>query len=590
MLALAQIVARLRGGTHGPDRGPWKPRRAGAKLGRMQIRRELLEHDGHLRLGTELLHDPRRNKGTAFAPAERDALRLRGLLPPHVFTLAEQVQRALSHIRGAPDDLQRYVAMAAVQDRNETLYFRLLLDHLTELMPIVYTPTVGKACQEFGNLFRRPRGLFISAEDRGRIGELLRNWPVRDVRVIVVTDGQRILGLGDLGAHGMGIPVGKLNLYTACAGVDPHACLPITLDVGCDNAALRDDLFYVGLKRPRLTGAAYAEFLEEFVTEVGRAYPRVLLQFEDFGNQHAFELLARYRDRICCFNDDIQGTAAVALAGMLTAMRTLGRQLADQRLLFFGAGEAGTGIADLVCAELVAGGMAPDDARRRCWFVDSGGLVVRQRERLAAHKLPYAHEGGFVADLEAAVRALKPTALIGVSGQPQTFTQPVLAAMAAHNDRPIVFALSNPTSKAECTARQAYEWTGGRALFASGSPFDPVELDGRRHVPGQGNNAYVFPGVGLGIVASGARRVPDELFLIAARTLAAATSPDDLATGCLFPPLANIRAVSLRIATAVAEQAWAAGLAPGPRPADVLEHVRTQVYEPNYGSYLVGDA
>ena len=537
----------------------------------MTIRRDLLEHEGHLRLGTELLHDPKRNKGTAFSEAERDALRLRGLLPPHVFREQEQVARALANIRRSPDPLQRYIAMASLQDRNETLYFRVLLDNLEELMPIVYTPTVGEACQKFGHIFRRPRGLFVSAADRGRIDDVLANWPSRDVRAIVVTDGERILGLGDLGAHGMGIPVGKLNLYTACAGLNPHVCLPITLDVGTNDSALLGDPMYVGLRQPRLTGADYDAFVEEFVTAVARAFPRALLQWEDFGNKNAFRLLSTWRERICCFNDDIQGTAAVALAGVLSALRLTGGTLADHRILFLGAGEAGTGIADLVVAELVRGGMAVDEARRRCWFVDSKGLVTAQRDDLAAHKRPYAHEHAFTRELERAVEVLRPSALIGVSGQPQTFTRPIVEAMARHHERPLVFALSNPTSKAECTAEQAYRWSGGRAI---GSPFAPVELDGRRFVPGQGNNAYVFPGVGLGVVAAEARRIPDEFFGLAARTLAGMTTERDLDSGCLYPPLPEIRRVSLRIATAIATHVWDQGLTDAPRPADVEAHVR----------------
>jgi len=552
----------------------------------MEMRRDLLEHGGHLRLGTELLHDPRRNKGTAFPEDERDALKLRGLLPPHVASQSEQVERALENIRRTPDPLQRYITMSALQDRNETLYFRVLLEHLTELMPIVYTPTVGEACQKFGHIFRRPRGLFVSAEDRGRVGEVLANWPVDDVRVIVVTDGERILGLGDLGAHGMGIPVGKLNLYTACAGVHPDVCLPITLDVGTNNSALLGDPMYVGLRRPRLRGEEYDALVDEFVTEVQRRYPRVLLQFEDFGNQNAFRLLARYRDRICSFNDDIQGTASVALAGVLASLRVTGGTLEQQRFLFQGAGEAGTGIADLIVAELCARGMDVAEARRRCWFVDSRGLVCRARTDLAAHKLPYAHEHEPVQGLLAAAQALRPTALIGVSGQPQTFTEEVVRAVASCHARPLVFALSNPTSKAECTARQAYEWSQGRAIFASGSPFDPVELGGRTFVPGQGNNAYVFPGVGLGVVGSGARRVPNELFGVAARTLAAMASEQDLAAGCLYPPLTEIRRVSFEIAVAVAEYAWAEDLCDAPRPDDVRAHLRAFVYEPDYVHYL----
>ena len=537
----------------------------------------------------DLLHDPRLNHGTAFTPAERDALGLRGLLPPRVFSEAAQVDRNIQSLRRKPSDFERYVALSALAERNQTLFYKVLLTHLTELMPIVYTPTVGEACQRYGYIYQRSRGLFVSADDRGRIRDVLRNWPIEDVRVIVVTDGSRILGLGDLGAHGMGIPVGKLTLYTVCAGVHPDHCLPITLDVGCDNAVMRDDPLYVGLQRPRLQGAEYDAFLEEFVQAVQEVFPRTLLQFEDFSNHVAFTLLERWRDRICCFNDDIQGTAAVAVAGMFSALRITGRPLAAQRVLFVGAGEAGIGIADLLCNALVAQGVPLATARQQCWFFDSKGLVSASRQDLNAHKQRYAHAAptGAGGDLLAAVQALRPTALIGVSGQTGAIPQPVVAAMAAANERPIVFALSNPTSKAECTAEQAYTWSQGRAIFASGSPFPPVRWQGKELVPGQGNNAYIFPGVGLGVVASGSRRVPEAMFAIAARTLAAQTTQADLDRGCLYPPLASIREVSLHIAAAVAEHAFASGLASVPRPADVLAWLRPQVYVPDY-TPLVG--
>jgi malate dehydrogenase (oxaloacetate-decarboxylating)(NADP+) len=548
--------------------------------------RRLIDQAGHLRLGTELLHDPRRNKGTAFTAAERDALKLRGLLPPRVFTEAEQVVRALGHVRRGSSDIEKYVALAALQDRNETLFARVLVDNLPELMPIVYTPTVGEACQKFGHIFQRPRGLFVSADDRGRIGEVLGNWPEKNVRVIVVTDGSRILGLGDLGAHGMGIPVGKLNLYAACAGIDPGACLPITLDVGTDNADLLQDPLYIGLRRRRLADAQYDAFLEEFVAALHERFPAALVQFEDFANQRAFALLDRYRDELCCFNDDIQGTAAVALAGILSALRLTGGTLADQRLLLFGAGEAALGIAGLTVAELVAAGLDEQQARAHCWLFDSQGLVVAERRQLAARKQPYAHAHARIADLTGAVRALRPTALIGVSGQPQAFTQSVIEAMAELNARPLIFALSNPTPKAECTAHQAYAWSGGRAVFASGSPFAPVRYAGRTFVPGQGNNAWVFPGVGLGVVASGARRVTDEMFRAAAGVLARQASHTDLDAGCLYPPLTRIRDVSATIAAAVAGIAFDRGLTDGERPADLLAHVRAQMYEPIYPKYV----
>jgi malate dehydrogenase (oxaloacetate-decarboxylating)(NADP+) len=535
--------------------------------------------------GIALLRDPHLNKGTAFSDAERDALGLRGLLPPHVFSESEQEERVLAQVRRGATDLDKYMALSALQERNETLFFRILYRHLDEMMPIVYTPTVGEACQKFGHIYQRPRGLFVSIDDRGRIESVLRNWPVRDVQVIVVTDGARILGLGDLGANGMGIPVGKLALYTACAGIEPRTCLPITLDVGTNNESLLADPMYIGLRRHRADGAEYDEFIEEFVAAVQAVFPNVLLQFEDFANNHAFELLQRYQDRLCCFNDDIQGTASVALAGILASLRITGMRLADHRFLFLGAGEAGIGIADLIVSELVDGGMAADEARKLCWFCDSQGLVVKSRSHLAAHKLPYAHEHAWTDNLLDAVRALRPTALIGVSGQAQSFTGPIVTAMAELNERPMVFALSNPTSKAECTARQAYTWTSGRAIFASGSPFPAVEIEGRTHVPGQGNNSYIFPGVGLGVIASGATRVTEEMFRAAARTLAKETSKAELETGCLYPSLARIRDVSARIACAVAEVAHARDLATVARPHELLPAVKARQYHPEYHRY-----
>jgi malate dehydrogenase (oxaloacetate-decarboxylating)(NADP+) len=534
----------------------------------------------------EILNDPRYNKGTAFTEAERDVLGLRGLLPARVFTPAEQEARVLGNFRRKTSDLEKYIFLTALLDRNEALFYRVVLDNLEETLPIIYTPTVGEACSRFGRIFRRPRGLYVSAHDRGRVARLLRNWPERDVRVIVVTDGERILGLGDLGAHGMGIPIGKLSLYTACAGVHPAQCLPVMLDVGTNNEDLLRDPLYIGLVEHRLRGRAYDELVDEFVHAARRRFPGVLIQFEDFATEHAFRLLARYRDRACVFNDDIQGTAAVTLAGLQSATRITRRPLVEQVLLFFGAGEAAIGIADLVSTAMRLDGLSPDEARRRCWFVDSKGLVVRSRTDLQAHKQPYAQDHAPLRDLDDVVRAVRPTALIGVSGQPQTFTEPVLRAMAALNDRPVVLALSNPTSRSECTAEQAYGWSDGRAVFASGSPFPPVSLNGRRFVPGQANNAYIFPGVGLGVVVSGARRVTDEMFTVAAQTLAAATHASALETGTLFPPISGIRAVSHAIAVAVARLAYGAGLASRAQPEDMEAEVRQAMYEPEYPTYM----
>jgi len=537
--------------------------------------------------GVTLLQNPGLNKGTAFSAAERDALGLKGLLPPHVCSQVEQVSRVLGNLRRLDNPLEKYIFLTSLHDRNEALFFRILMENPDEMLPIVYTPTVGLACEKFGHIFQRPRGIFVTAEDRGQVKELLRNWPHRDVAMIVVTDGERILGLGDLGSSGMGIPVGKLSLYTACAGIHPTQCLPVMLDVGTNNPTLRDDPLYLGLPRPRLTGAAYDELIEEFVSAAVEVFPGVVIQFEDFANHNAFRLLTKYRDRICTFNDDIQGTAAVALSGLCSALRVTGTPLDRQRVLFLGAGEAATGIADLVVAALVAGGADPAQARRSCWLFDSKGLVVASRlGELAEHKLPYAHQHAPQADFVAAIRELEPTAVIGVAAKAGGFTQAVVEAMCALNPRPIIFALSNPTSKSECTAEQAYAWSAGKALFACGSPFDPVTIGTRTWVPRQGNNSYIFPGVGLGTIAVRSRRVTDEMFLAAATALAAQVTQHDLDQGSLFPPLAQVRDVSMKLAVAVAEVAFRQGHAGIERPADLLAHVRSCMYDPAYPQYV----
>ncbi len=535
--------------------------------------------------GMALLHDPLLNKGTGFTERERDALGLRGLLPPHVHTQDEQMARVLQNLRGMADPLDKFVALNALHDRNEALFFRVICDHVDEMQPLIYTPTVGLACQRFSQIFQRPRGIFISANDRGRVTSVLRNWP-HQAGIIVVTDGERILGLGDQGAQGMGIPVGKLSLYTACAGIHPSLCLPVTIDVGTNNATLLADPFYIGLRQHRITGAAYDDLIDELITAAREVFPGVVIQFEDFANHNAFRLLAKYRDRICTFNDDIQGTASVALAGVFSALRVTGGKLADQRLLFLGAGEAATGIADLAVAAMVAHGLDKAAARQRCWLVDSRGLVVKGRTDLVEHKRPYAHEHAPIGDFPSAVKALKPTAIIGVAAVGGTFTREVIEEMARINPRPIVFALSNPTSKAECTAEQAYQWTGGRALFACGSPFDPVKIDGRTFVPRQGNNSYIFPGVGLGAIVSRARHVTDDMFMAAARTLAQRVDEADLEQGSLYPALARIREVSAGFAAVGAEWAFASGLAGKPRPQDVLADVKSHMYDPRYSSYV----
>lgn len=536
--------------------------------------------------GVELLHDPLLNKGTAFGDAERDLLGLRGLLPPRVATQEQQLERVLENYRRKENDLEKYIYLISLQERNEALFYRLVMEHLSEMMPVIYTPTVGLACQKYGHIFRRPRGLYITKNDKGRVKGILQNWPQSDVRIIVITDGERILGLGDLGANGMGIPVGKLSLYTACAGIDPSQCLPIMLDVGTNNTTLLSDPLYLGLAEPRLRGPEYDALVEEFVSAAQQVFPKACIQFEDFGNSNAFRLLHQYRDKACTFNDDIQGTAGVTLAGLISSERLTGLPLTKQKFLFLGAGEAGIGIGDLIVEALKLSGVPEKQAREQCWFFDSKSLVVKSRTDLVEHKLRFAHDHAPVGTLLEAVETLKPTALIGVSGMPQTFTEPVVKAMGKLNKRPVIFALSNPTSKAECTAVQAYTWTEGRAIFASGSPFSPVNYLGTVHEPGQGNNSYIFPGVGLGVIASEARRVTDEMFYIAARKLAEMVTEQDLMVGRIYPDLKRIREVSLKIGTAVAEIAFQRNLTNMLRPANLEAHVKDAMFDPHYPSYV----
>ena len=537
--------------------------------------------DSDLPHGMALLRDPLLNRGTGFTNEERDALGLRGLLPANVLSMQAQAERVLTNLRKLPNDLEKYVALNALHDRNEALFFRVVADNIDEIQPLIYTPTVGLACQKFGDIFQRPRGLFVSANDRGRIASVLRNWPYSP-KLIVVSDGERILGLGDLGANGMGIPVGKLSLYSACAGIHPKLCLPVMLDVGTNNEAFLKDPYYVGIRQKRLTGAAYDDFVDEFITAAREVFPGVLIQFEDFANHAAFHLLQKYREKFPTFNDDIQGTASVALAGLFSALRVTGGKLKEQKLLFFGAGEAATGIADLVASAMAAEGLSEAEARGRIWLVDSKGLVVKDRASLNAQKLRYAHAHAPVGDFLSAIKDLKPTAIIGVAAVGGTFTPEVLRTMAEINKQPIIFALSNPTSKAECSAEEAYRHTDGRALFACGSPYDPVTINGKTFVPRQGNNSYIFPGVGLGAIASETRLVTDEMFMAAAHTLAQMVSEEDLQQGSLYPALPRIREVSANIAAAVAAVAYQRGLASGPAPNDLRALVESQMYDPRY--------
>lgn len=538
----------------------------------------------------DLLRNPFFNRGTAFAHDERQALGLRGLLPPGISTIDTQAARIMENFAKLSNDLEKYSYLINLEDRNETLFYRVVVDNLETMLPIIYTPTVGQACQAFGHIFRKPRGLYVSIEDKGHVDELVQNWPLDDVKVIVVSDGERILGLGDLGTNGMGIPVGKSALYTAIGGIHPAATMPILLDVGTENMTLRNDPLYLGLRQPRVRGELYDELVAELFAAVTARWPGVLVQFEDFGNQNAFRLLADYRNDYCTFNDDMQGTAAVTLAGILSATRLTHTPLSAQTFLFMGAGEAGTGIADLIVSALRAEGVTESEARQRCWFVDSKGLVVASRTHLAEHKRPYAHDAQAVSTFLEAVEQIRPTAIIGVSGQPRLFTQPVIEKMAQLNKRPIIFALSNPTTNSECTASEAYQWSEGRAIFASGSPFTAVDYQGQTFVPGQGNNAYIFPGVGLGVVTTGAQHVTDEMFMAAARRLAELTTEEDLQLGRVYPPLSQIRSISAEIAAAVAQTAVAQNLATTPTadmsPAAIAAHM----YEPSYRPLPLGVA
>jgi len=529
------------------------------------------------------LKDPLLNRGTGFTRDERSRLAIEGLLPPRVESIEEQSSRVLAALRARPGALERYRSLSALQSENETLFYRVLLDHLEELLPVVYTPGVGEACLEWSRIYERPRGIYISArEHRGRIAEVLGNWPSRDVGIIVVTDGGRILGLGDLGANGMGISIGKLVLYTACAGVRPEQCLPVALDVGTDNESLRGDAFYLGARDRRLTGEPWETLLEEFIGAAQAVFPRAIVQFEDFNGGCAFRLLERYRERLCCFNDDVQGTGAMGLAGLYAAGRITGTKLAEQRVLFVGAGEACLGIGGTVVAAMRREGLSEAEARRRCLFVDSKGLVIASRKDLSAEKRRFAQERGPQPDLAKTVEDFEPTALVGACGQGGRFTQGVLEAMARVNERPIVFALSNPTSKTECTAEQAYAWTDGRAIFAAGGQFAPVTLAGRIFSPSQGNNSYVFPGVGLGLMMSGSKRATDEMFFAAAQALAAQASEADLQQGRIFPVASRMREVAAAVAAAVAETAWNQGHATNPRPADPRAEAARVMYEPRY--------
>jgi malate dehydrogenase (oxaloacetate-decarboxylating)(NADP+) len=533
--------------------------------------------------GVQILNDPRLNKGTAFTPEERDNLGLRGLLPPQFIPIEEQLERVHENYGHKKNDLDKFIYLIGLLDRNETLFYRLLQENLEELMPIIYTPTVGLACQKYSRIFRRPRGLCITLKDKGRIDQLLSNWPYQDIRITVFTDGERILGLGDLGLNGIGIPVGKLSLYVAAAGIDPSMTLPVVLDVGTDNKELRQDPLYLGLDRPRERGKIYDDLVDEFIHAVRNRWPKCILQFEDFGNKNAFRLLDRYRDTAPVLNDDIQGTGAVTLAGLLGALRITKQKISDQRIVFLGAGEAGIGIAEAIMTALTEEGLSDKEAKERFWHVDSKGLVTHARPgELEPHKLLFARKDSPIDTLGSVVEQVRPTILLGVSGKPGLFNEMIVRSMASNIERPIIFALSNPTSKAECTAEQAYRWTNGKAIYASGSPFDPVTLKGRFFRPGQGNNAYIFPGVGLGAIIAGATRITHSMFNAAAKALACSVSDELLEEVSVYPRQSEIQKVSMDIAAAVAREAYSLGLNSEPVPDDLEGHIQKFVWKPEY--------
>ncbi|KAL0881806.1 hypothetical protein ABMA27_001586 [Loxostege sticticalis] len=539
--------------------------------------------------GIDHIKDPRLNKGLAFTLKERQALGIHGLLASKIISQEDQVGIARLSIDRYKSNLNKYIFLTELQDTNEKLFFSLLADNIEKYMPIVYTPTVGLACQRFGLVYKRPRGLFITIHDKGHILKILNNWTENDVRAICFTDGERILGLGDLGAYGMGIPVGKLSLYTALAGVKPHQCLPIMLDVGTDNQTLLEDPLYIGLRQKRVRGQQYNDFIDEFMEACVTRYGKnTLLQFEDFALPNAGPLLAKYRDRYCTFNDDIQGTASVAVAGLMAATRVTKKKMKENIIMFLGAGSAANGIADLTAQAMVEEGMSLKDAQGQIYMFDVDGLLTSKREGgVPEHAKNFGKDCEPEKNFESAVAKIKPTCLIGCSTVGGAFTPNVLKQMGQNTERPVIFALSNPTSKAECTAQAAYENTEGRCVFASGSPFPPVQYNGKQYKTGQGNNAYIFPGMALGVIATGAHTIPETMFLGAARTLANFVLESDLEKGRIYPSLNQLREVSFTIAVAIAEMSYKLDTATiFPKPKDLSAWVKSHIYNSTYSSYL----
>ncbi|MEE2826441.1 MAG: NAD-dependent malic enzyme [Planctomycetota bacterium] len=542
--------------------------------------------------GQALLDLPLLNKGTAFTVEERHALGLMGLLPPHVETIEQQVERCYESFKLEPTNLDKHIFLRELQDTNETLFYRLVLDYIDEMLPIIYTPVVGEACQKFSHIYRRPRGLFISYPEREHMDEILSNCALDNVEAIVVTDGERILGLGDQGAGGMGIPVGKLSLYTAIGGIDPTTTLPIMLDVGTNNQDRLEDPNYIGWRHERITGDDYNQFIEDFVAAVMRAFPNVLLQFEDFASRHASPILAKYRDRLCTFNDDIQGTAAVTTGTILAAAAATGRELDDHRIVMLGAGSAGIGISNQLVATMVSTGMSEAEARSRFFVIDSHGLIHDGRTDLAPYKVPFQQKLADLADwkrapgdeisFEDTVKNAHPTILVGVTGQPGVFTKEVILEMASHCERPIIFPLSNPTSRCEADPQDLINWTKGKAIMATGSPFAPVHYEGREFPIAQCNNSYIFPAMGLGVLASKATRVTDEMFMVAAIALKEFSPAVKEGEGELLPPLTDLRKLARHVAMAVGKKAQEQGVADPISDEQLRQNVDQKMWRPDY--------
>jgi malate dehydrogenase (oxaloacetate-decarboxylating)(NADP+) len=532
--------------------------------------------------GIDLLNDPTLNKSTAYTEAEREALGLVGLVPDVTESEDLQLRRVLVQLGHKTTDIARYIYLVNLLDHDETLFYRTIMSDPARFLPIVYDPTIGEACLRFGHIFRGPRGMYLSITRRGQVKEVLQNWPGKDVRVICVTDGGRILGLGDLGANGMGIPIGKLQLYTAAAGVPPQALLPLYLDAGTNNETLLNDPLYLGLRQPRPSTEELFSFVDEFVDAVQEVFPNCCIHFEDWTGADAVHLLARYRDRVSCYNDDIQGTAGITVAGLINAMKITGQSFKDQRILFLGAGSAGIGIANLIVSAMVEEGLSEEEARSQVWLFDVNGLLESTRTDLLDFQKPYAHAHAPTHDFVEAIASIKPTAIVGVSTVGKAFTQPVVEKMSELNDRPIIFALSNPTDHAECTAEQAYRWSKGKALYAAGVPFPPVQYNGQTFLPGQANNFYIFPAVGMAIYATQPKRVTDEMFIEAAKAVADQVTSQQLQQGLLYPLQSDMLEIETKAAIRVAQYTFDQGLARVERPADMEAFIHSHIYKPEY--------